>query len=243
MARRPALSNGTGSESGVDCASVTDLLHRVPDKSHLVRLTNFGLFLALRSIRRRLITFWNYSGRGFGVRGIPEAVQLRRSRCPGLRSILASVRRRIRASPALRRNSAISGGHGAASMVCAASRALIRSASSATLGGPSALHWASRERPLELVAQDRSIRTRKPHAGRARRDGPCSRGAGIGDRHVLTHAFAFRAETAGQVFQAVKTARGPWCSRESGERRVIAPSRYSSGAYCGSTVRPKRRPR
>ena len=35
----------------------------------------------------------------------------------------------------------------------------------------------------------------------------------------------------------------PWCSRDSVDWRMIAPSRYTSGGNCGCRTRPKRRPR
>ena len=67
---------------------------------------------------------------------------------------------------------------------------------------------------------------------------------GLRDGEVLPDAGAFRAVAVWPgVPAAFRTARGPWCSRESMDWRVVAPSRYTSGANCGCRTRPKRRPR
>ena len=57
---------------------------------------------------------------------------------------------------------------------------------------------------------------------------------GLGNGKVLPNAVAIGAAAASQSFQGVQDGltRGPWCSRESADCRMTAPSKYTSGGNC-----------
>ncbi len=96
-------------------------------------------------------------------------------------------------------------------MVCAALSALIRSASSATVGGASAPCSGSRsgKAGLELVAQGGQLgQVGVVEEGRAEA-GLVVAELGFGKRQVLPHAVTFRAVAAGQALQGVEDGPRP----------------------------------
>ena len=177
----------------------------------------------------------------------PAPSRVHRAESPGRKPEIASARRRMRAVTGSSAEDCFCRARcGVASMLWAAFSALIRSASSETLGRAFAA-WLRRlagKPGLELVAQGGQFGQIGVVEEGLAQAGLVVAKLGFGDGEVLPDAVAFGAVAVGQAFQGVQDGTRPLVvARERGlARRWHLPGTLPA-ATCGCSTRPKRRPR